>query len=326
MKNRYLVMLLLVTTTFWGCKKDGCTDTNAENFCKECKNGGNCQFSANIVFWYNQNTSKTAIATGSNSFKYYVDGNLVGTTKATFHTNGVVDCDQDSVLKIAIALGSNKNKNAIYKVTDQDGVVIWEGNADLQAKQCTKVELSLEETREEIIEIKTVHGNMYMWLNKKTLKHRANFLKLARQNFYDSTTFHRCVNNFVIQGGDPLSKDNNPSNDGTGGPGYTIDAEIDTANYKHDYGAVGTARDNNPLKKSNGSQYYIVIQTNGSHFLDNNYTVFGKIIKGMDVALTINNQPKSSDRPKMNIYMDINLLYKTQKEITDQFGYSNFSW
>ena len=180
--------------------------------------------------------------------------------------------------------------------------------------------------KENIIEIKTSFGNMYMWLNKSTVKHRANFLKLAGDNFYDSTTFHRCVNNFVIQGGDPLSKDAIPGNDGTGGPGYLIDAEIDISKYTHDYGAVGTARDNNPEKKSNGSQFYIVIQTGGSHSLDNNYTVFGKIIKGMDVALTINKQPKTSDKPNSNIYMDVNLLQKTQAEITSEYGYSDFNW
>lgn len=196
-------------------------------------------------------------------------------------------------------------------------------------KEKTNDPQPVEEPKEEIIEIKTAFGDMYMWLNKKTLKHRANFIKLAGEQFYDSTTFHRCVNNFVIQGGDPLSKDKIPGNDGTGGPGYMIDAEIDTSKYKHDYCAVGTARTPNsvnPERKSNGSQFYIVVQTGGSHFLDNEYTVFGKIIKGMDVALTINKQPKTSDKPNPNIYMDVNLLYKTHKEITDQYGFSDFDW
>ncbi len=191
---------------------------------------------------------------------------------------------------------------------------------------CDKKKDLVAEPKEEIIEIKTAFGDMIMWLNKKTPKHRANFIKLAGQQFYDSTTFHRCVTNFVIQGGDPLSKDKIPGNDGTGGPGYLIDAEIDTSKYKHDFGAVGTARDNNPEKKSNGSQFYIVTQTGGAHFLDNNYTVFGKIIKGTDVALTINKQPKTNDKPNTNIIMDVNLLYKTQKEITDLYGYSDFGW
>jgi len=184
--------------------------------------------------------------------------------------------------------------------------------------------------KEEIIEIKTSFGTMYMWLNKKTPKHRANFIKLAGEKFYDSTTFHRCVTNFVIQGGDPLTKDSDPSNDGNGGPGYLIDAEIDTAKYKHDYGAVGTARlpnTTNPERKSNGSQFYIVTQTGGSHGLDNEYSVIGKIIKGMDVALTINKQAKNvNGKPNVNIYMDVNLLLKTQAEITSEFGYSDFTW
>ena len=317
MKNIFLVSLLLFTTTFFSCKKDGCTDKDADNFCKECKNGGVCQFTDNILFWFDRTTSQQIMTAGSTNLSYYIDGNLVGSSAAG---------GKDSGLRVAVSLGTSKSKTVSYRVLDQDKAVIWEGKADLKAKQGTLVDLSIREQREEIIEIKTAFGTMYMWLNKKTLKHRANFLKLVRQSFYDSTTFHRCVNNFVIQGGDPLSKDDNPSNDGSGGPGYTIDAEIDTSLYKHDYGAVGIARDNNPQKKSNGSQYYVVIQTGGAHFLDNNYTVFAKIIKGMDVALAINSQPKTSDRPKTNIYMDINLLYKTQKQITDEFGYSNFSW
>jgi len=182
------------------------------------------------------------------------------------------------------------------------------------------------DSTEKIIEIKTSFGTMVMWLNKKTPLHRTNFLKLSETNFFDSTTFHRCVTNFVIQGGDPLSKDKIPSNDGTGGPGYQIASEINSALYKHDYGAVGAARDNNPEKKSNGSQFYIVTQSGGSHSLDNNYTVFGKIIKGMEVAITINKQPKSSDKPNPNIYMDVNLLTKTQKEIATEYGYKDFSW
>lgn len=182
------------------------------------------------------------------------------------------------------------------------------------------------ETKEEIIEIKTTFGTMYMWLNKKTPLHRTNFIKLTNDGLFDGTIFHRCVTNFVIQGGDPFTKDTIPGNDGLGGPGYKIDAEINVANYTHDYGAVGAARDNNPLKQSNGSQFYIVTQTGGSHSLDNNYTVFGKIIKGMEVALEINKQPKVSDVPKTKIVMDVNLLLKTQTEITNEYGFSDFNW
>ena len=98
------------------------------------------------------------------------------------------------------------------------------------------------DTVEKIIEIKTSFGTMYMWLYKETPLHRANFLALADTNFFDNTTFHRIITNFMIQGGDPNSKDSNPNNDGLGGPGYTIPAEIDTAKLKHARGQVAADR------------------------------------------------------------------------------------
>src|SRR5204863_5372392 len=135
-------------------------------------------------------------------------------------------------------------------------------------------------TLDDLISMKTKFGEMVMCLYDLTPKHKANFLSLTEQHFFDSTTFHRIVPNFVIQGGDPNSKDSDPTNDGTGGPGYTIPAEINSL-LKHDYGAVGAARDNNPQKASNGSQFYIVVNPSGDHNLDGNYTVFGMVIQGM---------------------------------------------
>ena len=88
-------------------------------------------------------------------------------------------------------------------------------------------------------------------------KHVENFVKLAREKFYDGTTFHRVIPGFMIQGGDPNSRDADPSNDGIGGPGYTIPAEI---KLKHERGSVATARQGdqvNPAKASSGSQFFI---------------------------------------------------------------------
>jgi len=177
---------------------------------------------------------------------------------------------------------------------------------------------------EKIIEIKTSFGSMYMWLYKGTPLHRANFLALADTNYFDSTTFHRIVKNFVIQGGDPNSKDKDTTNDGYGGPTWTIPEEIDTSKFKHVYGAVGAARDNNPAKASNGSQFYIVIPTAGTHNLDGNYTVFGQIIKGMDVANTIVAQPNNptNNRPYKDIKMVVNMLDKTLQQIKDEYNYT----
>lgn len=174
---------------------------------------------------------------------------------------------------------------------------------------------------EKIIEIKTSFGNMYMWLYKQTPKHRANFLALADTNYFDNTTFHRIIKDFMVQGGDPNSKDLDTLNDGNGGPPYTIPAEF-VDSLKHDYGAVGAARTNNLAKASSGSQFYIVTNVAGQHFLDKNYTVFGKIIKGVDVAYTISLQAKNAkDRPYQDIKMDINILEKTVEQLKAEFNY-----
>ncbi len=108
-----------------------------------------------------------------------------------------------------------------------------------------------------------------------------NFIKLATQGFYHGLTFHRRVEGFVIQGGDP-------NGNGTGGPGYTIEAEFNSS--PHDRGALAMARSADP--NSAGSQFYICLAP--AHSLDGNYTVFGKVIKGMDVA----DKVKVGDRMK----------------------------
>lgn len=181
------------------------------------------------------------------------------------------------------------------------------------------------DTIEQVIELKTSFGTMYMWLYKETPLHRANFINLTDSGFFDSTTFHRVIPNFVVQGGDPLTKDSDPANDGNGGPGYTIPAEIDSR-FKHDFGAVGAARqpDNvNPQRESSGSQFYIVVGASGQHGLDGAYTVFGKIISGMNVATTIMSQPRDTkDKPKTDIKMDVNVVNKTRAELRKDFNFT----
>lgn len=177
------------------------------------------------------------------------------------------------------------------------------------------------EKKFKIIEIKTSFGAMYMWLNDSTPLHKANFLKLTAEGFYNNTTFHRIIKDFVIQGGDPNSKDSIKTNDGSGGPGYTIPAEIRDS-LTHVYGAVGAARDNNPQKASNGSQFYIVTDVKGEHGLDKNYTVFGFIFNGMDVATTISKQAKDiNNRPNENITMEVKLLEKTLPQLKSEFSF-----
>jgi len=113
--------------------------------------------------------------------------------------------------------------------------------------------------------------------------HTKNFVKLVNEGFYTGTIFHRVVPGAIIQGGDPLSKDTNPDNDGTGGPGYTLDAEI---KLPHKRGSVASARLDdkvNPKKESSGSQFYICLRELPQ--LDRlGYTVFGYVVRGMDTV------------------------------------------
>lgn len=128
----------------------------------------------------------------------------------------------------------------------------------------------------------------------------SNFYKLSEEKFYDGVTFHRVIKGFMIQGGDPNSKDDDPANDGQGGPGYTIPAEIGLKNTK---GTVATARLGdamNPKRDSSGSQFFINTVDNG--FLDGQYTVFGKVTSGMDVVEKIENtKTGANDRPTEDV-------------------------
>lgn len=116
-----------------------------------------------------------------------------------------------------------------------------------------------------------------------------NFEKLAQSGFYDGTLFHRVIPGFMIQGGDPNTKTKNKGSWGTGGPGYTIKAEFNSRS--HLRGIVSMARAMDP--NSAGSQFFIV--TTDSTFLDRQYTVFGEVIDGMEVADKIVNLPRDNN-------------------------------
>jgi cyclophilin family peptidyl-prolyl cis-trans isomerase len=157
--------------------------------------------------------------------------------------------------------------------------------------------------------IHTEFGDMKGILYNETPKHRDNFVKLAKSGFYDGLLFHRVIMGFMIQGGDPTSKNAKAGQRlGGGDPGYTIPAEFNPA-LKHDRGALAAARTENPEKVSSGSQFYIVQPEKGTHFLDMNYTVFGKITEGLDVIDKIASAPKdASDRPLKDIKMTVKIV------------------
>lgn len=192
-------------------------------------------------------------------------------------------------------------------------------------KKGTEVAQPTSEPKVQLVELNTNFGTMTFYLYENTPLHKANFLKLCNEKFFDSTTFHRLVTSFVIQGGDPNSKDSIPENDGNGGPGYTIPIELHDS-LKHVRGAIGAARlgdAENPLKASNGSQFYVCLNTNQTQHLNQNYTVFGFVIKGMDVADKIVVQSKNSaGRPLKPIRMWTKIIEKTKEEILTEYGYS----
>jgi len=129
----------------------------------------------------------------------------------------------------------------------------------------------------------------------------ANFVKLANAGKYDGLTFHRVIKDFMIQGGDP-------SGDGTGGPGYTIEPETDNG-LKHDRGAISMAKRSGDTRMS-GSQFFIVQGAEGAHHLDGEHTVFGKVSQGMDIVDRIANVPKdANDKPLNPVIMETVTIY-----------------
>jgi cyclophilin family peptidyl-prolyl cis-trans isomerase len=135
-------------------------------------------------------------------------------------------------------------------------------------------------------EIVTNLGTMKIKLYDKTPKHRDNFVKLVNEKFYDGIRFHRVIEGFMIQTGDPFSRDLDKVNAwGTGGPEYTIPAEF-VNEYYHKKGALAAARKGdmaNPKKASSGSQFYIVHDENNCLHLDGQYSIFGEVTEGLEI-------------------------------------------
>ena len=153
--------------------------------------------------------------------------------------------------------------------------------------------------------LKTKFGEMEIVLFPELApKHVESFVKLAKSGFYNGTIFHRVIPGFMIQGGDPLTKDpTKRSRYGTGGPGYTLPAEF--SKIAHEKGIVSAARTADP--NSAGSQFFIMVDK--APHLDGQYTVFGEVIKGMDVADIIVNQPRDPrDAPLERIEMTIDVM------------------
>ncbi|KPK01947.1 MAG: peptidylprolyl isomerase [Nitrospira bacterium SG8_35_4] len=154
--------------------------------------------------------------------------------------------------------------------------------------------------------IETKFGNIELkFFPEVAPNHVDNFIQLAKKGFYDGTTFHRVIPGFMIQGGDPNSRDADRSKHGMGDPGYTLKAEFNDRSHKK--GTLSMARSRNP--DSAGSQFFICVAN--TPWLDKQYTVFGEVTSGIEVADEIVKQPKDGrDNPNERIEMKVRIIEK----------------
>jgi peptidyl-prolyl cis-trans isomerase B (cyclophilin B) len=170
-------------------------------------------------------------------------------------------------------------------------------------------EFSLEEIRkmsETRAIIETKFGNMELkFFPEVAPNHVNNFIELAKKGFYDGSTFHRVIPRFMIQGGDPNSRNPDRSRHGMGGPGYTVKAEFNDKPHKR--GTLSMARSSHP--DSAGSQFFICVADSFS--LDKQYTVFGEVVSGIEVADKIVSRPRDkTDNPLERIEMKVKIVEK----------------
>lgn len=157
-------------------------------------------------------------------------------------------------------------------------------------------------------QIQTPLGEIWISLDERTPNHRQSFIQLAEAGYWDSLTFNRVIPNFVAQGG----CQDTPA--GFTDPEYLLEPEFHPE-LTHVYGAVGAGRDNNPGKLSARCQFYIVQNPQGLHRLDGDYTVFGHVIKGMEIVDQIVSVDRSeSDEPYTPISLDIEIIHLSSTE------------
>jgi cyclophilin family peptidyl-prolyl cis-trans isomerase len=201
-----------------------------------------------------------------------------------------------------------------------------------------------------LVTMETSKGTMFIILYEDTPKHKENFLNLIKDKFYDGIVFHRVINNFMIQAGDPKTRDPKITQKAVNNTMNQIPYEF-TPDHVHIKGALAAARTNNPEKESSPSQFYIVTgkkyslkelatisqhngmkykeeqiklyeEKGGTPFLDNNYTVFGEVIAGIEVADTIQQLKTKADRPEEDITLKVTAKKVSKKKIAKRYGYT----
>lgn len=232
----------------------------------------------------------------------------------------------------------SKDTSPVHSFKHSGNYVIQLTASNGKKTRTIKKQLTVEAPDKCLVEIETKFGTMLVELSDATPQHRDNFLKLAEQGFFDGLLFHRVINGFMVQGGDPTSK-NAQAGDalGAGGPGYTVPAEF-VDSLVHVKGSLAAARQGdqvNPEKRSSGSQFYIAqgqtvtramldqmearkgfrysqaqrdayAAMGGTPMLDREYTVFGRIIQGLEVLDSIATvQTDNRDRPTEDVPMKV---------------------
>jgi peptidyl-prolyl cis-trans isomerase B (cyclophilin B) len=185
-------------------------------------------------------------------------------------------------------------------------LLLWVDRVYAETKQKIFTQEEIKKMSETNAIIETRFGNIeFKFFPDVALNHVSNFIELAKKGFYDGTTFHRVIPRFMIQGGDPNSKNPDRSKHGMGGPGFTMKAEFNDKPHKR--GILSMARAAHP--DSAGSQFFICVAD--SYFLDKQYTVFGEVKSGMDVVDKIVSQQRDkNDNPLERIEMKVRILEK----------------
>ncbi len=189
---------------------------------------------------------------------------------------------------------------AVISCGPRGGKKATDSQADSTAMAQTKIE-------EPMFDIVTSKGTMRIKLYSKTPKHKDNFTKLVKEHYYDGIRFHRVIEGFMIQAGDPYSRDTSKIDLwGQGGPDYTVPAEF-VNEYWHKKGALAAARRGdmaNPTKASSGSQFYIVHDENACLHLDGQYSIFGEVVDGLDIIDKIATVDVDMyDRPREDVFI-----------------------
>ena len=187
---------------------------------------------------------------------------------------------------IAVSCGQNTEKKTAEPAEAPTTEQTSEQTSAQEETTIKKVKMDIKKTENPEFDIVTTYGTMRVRLYEKTPRHRDNFVKLVSEKYYNGIRFHRVIEGFMIQTGDPYSRDTAMIDKwGMGGPDYTVPAEF-VSDYHHKKGALAAARKGdmaNPKKASSGSQFYIVHDPENCSHLDGQYTIFGEVISGLEI-------------------------------------------